>query len=142
MNCDGQICCNIMVSYFKWRHNASTGKSPLLSWKVFTWIMMKTCVLCTSHKIHLSSNLLKQTKLLSSCFTTTVNQAATSFKNFNNSRKLYIWCFNPCYHNLPMRIYCCACICWLFQFSGSVYCFLYKWRFAVFHLSRVSTVLC
>ena len=53
MNYNGQICYNIMVSYFKWRHNTSTGKSPLLSWKVFTWIMVKTCVPYTSYKIHL-----------------------------------------------------------------------------------------
>ena len=46
-------CNNIMVSYFKWRHNTTAGKSPLLSWKIFTSIMVKTCVLYTSHKIHL-----------------------------------------------------------------------------------------
>ena len=49
----GQICYNIMVSYFKWRHNTSAGKSSLLSWKLFTWIMVKMYVLYTSHKIHL-----------------------------------------------------------------------------------------
>ena len=37
-------------------------------------------------------------KLLSICLTTTVNQTDASFKNFNNSKKLYIWYFNPCYH--------------------------------------------
>ena len=42
-----------MASYFKWRHNSGTGKSPLLSWKVLSWIMVKVCAPHTSHKIYL-----------------------------------------------------------------------------------------
>ena len=110
MTYNGQIFYNTLISYFKWRHSTGTGKSPLLSWKVFTWIMVKT-----SQKIHLNLNLLKYVKPQSICFTTTVNKSVTSFKDFNNSRELYIWCFIPCYHNLPMRICSCACICSLVQ---------------------------
>ena len=31
MSYNGQICYNIMVSYFKSHHNTNTGKCPLLS---------------------------------------------------------------------------------------------------------------
>ena len=82
-------------------------------------------------------------KLLSIYFTTSVNPTVTSFKNFSNLKKLqlYIWCFNPCHHNLlSMRICFCACICWSFQFACSAYCPLYKCWLAAFHLNRVGTV--
>ena len=101
-----------VFSYFKWRHNTSTGKSPLLSWKVFTWIMMKTCVLYTSHKIHLILKFIEIDEASVNLLHNYSKSGRHSFKNFNNSRKLYIWCFNPCYHNLPMRICSCVCICW------------------------------
>ena len=52
MNYIGQICCNITISYFKDVTTQFIRKSPLLPWKVSTWIMVKTCVLYTSHKIH------------------------------------------------------------------------------------------
>ena len=68
--------------------------------------MVKTCVL-----------------YMSICFTITVNQTATSLKNFNNAMnlQLYIWYFNPCYHNLPRHIFSRACIFWLFKFASSAY---------------------
>ena len=116
-------------------------KSPLLSWKVFTWIMVKTCVPYTSHKIHLILKFIEIDEASVNLLHNYSKSGWHGFKNFNNSRKLYIWCFNPCYHNLPIRICSCACICWLFQFTCSAYCFLYKWRFAAFHLSRVGIVL-
>ena len=141
MNYNGEICYNIMVSYFEWRHNISTGKSPLLSWKVFTWIMMKTCVLYTSHKIHLILKLIEIDEASVNLLHNYSKSGWHSFKNFNNSGKLYIWCFNPCYHNLPVCICSWAYFCWLFQFACSADCFLYKSRFAAFHLSRVGTVL-
>ena len=69
-------------------------------------------------------------EFLSICFITTVNQIATSSKNFKNFKKLhlYIWCFSPCYRNLPRRICSCACISWLFQFAFSAYYSLYKYQ--------------
>ena len=43
----------IMVSYLNDVLAQVMEKSPLLSWKISTWMMVKTCVLYTSHKIHL-----------------------------------------------------------------------------------------
>ena len=128
MNYNGQICYNIIVLYFKWCHNTSTGKSPLLGWKVFMWIMVKMCVLYTSHKIHL---ILKFIEIDEASLNQLHNYSKShchtiSFKSFNKRKKLYIWCFNPCHHNLPMPICSCACIRWLFQFACSAYCFLYN----------------
>ena len=142
MNYNGQICCNIIVSYFKWHHNTNTGKSSLLSWKVFMWIMVKTCVLYMSHKIHLILKFIETDEASVNLLHNYSKLDCHKFENFNNLTQLYIWCFNPCYHNLPIRICSCTCICWLFQFACSAYCFLCKWRFAAFHLSRVGTVLC
>ena len=140
MNYNGQICYNIMVFYFKWCHNTSTRKFPLFLWKVFMWIIVKTYVLYMSQKNNLILEFIETDEASANLLHKYSKSGWYSFKNFNYSRKLYIWCFTPWYHNLPMRISSCACICWLFQFACSACCFLYKWQFAVFHLSRVGTV--
>ena len=135
MNCNDQICYNIMTSYFKWRHSTRYGRIPFTP-----WIMLKTCVLYTSHKIH---PLLKFIEIdgISVNLHHSYSKAEKNSKNFKKLQ-LYIWCFSPCYRNVPRRLCFCVCICWLFQFSCLAYISLHKKRFAAFHLSRADTVFC
>ena len=67
-------------------------------------------------------------EFLSICFTTTVNQIATTSKYLKNFKKLqlYISCFSPCYRDLLRRICSCACIRQSIQFACPVYCFSLK----------------
>ena len=92
MNCSSQISYNIMVSYFKWRHSLSYGKIPFTLRKC-----IHVCAI-TSHKIHLHLPLkfIEIDELLSICFITTVNQAATSFKNFNFTSDVSIHAIVTC----------------------------------------------
>ena len=118
------------TEWFSISHDVTTQvtrKSSLLPWKVSIWIMVKTCVLYASHKIHL---LLKFIKIDETSVNLLHNYSKSKchklqiFQEFQEFQ-LYI-CFNPCYRNLPRHVCSCACICWLFQFACSVYCFLYK----------------
>ena len=113
------------------------GKSPLLMWKVSMWIMVKTCVLYKSDKIHLFLKFI-QTDGISVFLHNYSKSDCHKFKNFKKLQ-LYIWHFSPYYRNLRRCISSCTCICWLFHFVCSAYFSLYKQRFTAFNLSLVGT---
>ena len=78
-------------------------------------------------------------KLLWICSTTTVNQAATSFKNFNNLKKVQLYICVPIHATITCQGIFVPVPTFADYFSSLVqaYCSLYKWRFAAFHSSRV-----
>ena len=59
MNYNDQIYHNTMVLYFKWCHSTRCGKILFTPVKGTTWIMVKTYVLYTSHKMHLFLNFIE-----------------------------------------------------------------------------------